>query len=208
MQHTETEVKFNVTDVESMRNRIIGLGAEVKDRVFETNIRLEDVHKTLLRKQSLLRLRRDAKTILTFKSKPPVADDQFKTFSELEVEVSDFATMKRILEHLGFHQAQIYEKWRETFILDDTTLCLDTMPYGDFLEIEGKREYIKQVASRIGQEWSKRIILNYLAMFDIIRRELKLPFTDVTFNNFDKIKIDFAKYRHLLEAEKRRHLNH
>lgn len=201
MEHIETEVKFILSDVQSIRERIVELGVDVKGRVFETNIRFEDIDESLLRKKSLLRLRRDANTKLTYKSEPAIKDDQFKTFRELEVQVSDFTTMKLILEHLGFHQAQIYEKWRETFIFDDTILCLDTMPFGDFLEIEGKKEYIREIASKLGLQWGQRITLNYLAIFDIIRQELKLPFTDVTFDNFQKIRIDIAKYHHLIEAD-------
>ena len=201
MEYIETEVKFNLSDVQSVRERIMELGADVKNRVFETNMRFDDVHESLLRNKSLLRLRRDAKNRLTYKSEPAIKDDQFKTFRELEVQVSDFTTMKLILEHLGFHQAQIYEKWRETFIFNDTILCLDTMPFGDFLEIEGKKKYIKAAASKIGLQWGKRITLNYLAIFDIIRQKLNLPFTDVTFDNFKKISIDLTKYSHLIEAD-------
>jgi adenylate cyclase class 2 len=201
MEYIETEVKFNLFDVQSLRERIMELGADVKSRVFETNMRFDDVHESLLRNKSLLRLRRDAKNRLTYKSEPAIKDDQFKTFRELEVQVSDFTTMKLILEHLGFHQAQIYEKWRETFIFNDTILCLDTMPFGDFLEIEGKKEYIKAAASKIGLQWEKRITLNYLAIFDIIRQKLNLPFTDITFDNFKKISIDLTKYSHLIEAD-------
>ncbi len=201
MEYIETEVKFNLSDVQSIRERIMELGADVKNRDFETNMRFEDVDESLLRNKSLLRLRRDAKNTLTYKSEPAIKDDQFKTFRELEVQVSDFTTMKLILEHLGFHQAQIYEKWRETFIFNDTILCLDTMPFGDFLEIEGKKEYIKAAASKIGLQWEKRITLNYLAIFDIIRQKLNLPFTDITFDNFKKISIDLTKYSHLIEAD-------
>lgn len=201
MEYIETEVKFNLSDVQSIRERIIKLGADVKNRIFETNMRFDDIHKSLFRNKSLLRLRRDAKNRLTYKSEPAIKDDQFKTFRELEVQVSDFNTMKLILEHLGFHQAQIYEKWRETFILNDTILCLDTMPFGDFIEIEGKKEDIKAAASKIGLQWEKRITLNYLAIFDIIRQKLNLLFTDVTFDNFKKINIDLTKYSHLIEAD-------
>ncbi len=201
MEYIETEVKFNLSDVQSIRERIMELGADVKNRVFETNIRFEDVDESLLRNKSLLRLRRDANTKLTYKSELAIKNDQLKTLRELEVQVSDFTTMKLILEHLGFHQAQIYEKWRETFIFNNTILCLDTMPFGDFLEIEGKKEYIKAAASKIGLQWEARITLNYLAIFDIIRQKLNLSFTDITFDNFKKISIDLTKYSHLIEAD-------
>jgi adenylate cyclase class 2 len=199
MENFETEVKFYLPEVNPVRRRIMALGADFKGRVFETNLRFEDADNRLIQKKSLLRLRKDIKTTLTFKSEPPFKDDQFKTLRELEVEVSDFAGMKQILESLGFHEEQVYEKWRETFVLSYTHFCLDTMPYGDFLEIEGPKKDIKELASRIGLKWHQRILLNYLAIFDVIRKQLNLGFSDVTFENFKNIRFDLAEHPGLLD---------
>lgn len=201
MSYLETEVKFYLTDISSLRNRIIELGADCKGRVFETNIRFEDTGKNLYQNKALLRLRKDRKTTLTFKSEPPEKNNQFKVLRELEVDVSDFSTMKHILESIGFQPEQIYEKWRETFVLDGSVLCLDAMPYGDFLEIEGQKEHIKKLASKIGFQWEKRIILNYLAIFDIIRLKSNLLFNDVTFESFKHIKLNLEEYLDLLEVK-------
>ncbi|MBE9530044.1 MAG: class IV adenylate cyclase [Proteobacteria bacterium] len=200
MENLEIEVKFYLSDMDRIRDRIIELGAVSMGRIFETNIRFDDADNRLIQKKSLLRLRQDKKSILTFKSEPLFNDDQFKILRELEVEVSDFNTMKHILESLGFREEQVYEKWRETFILNRTHLCLDTMPYGNFLEIEGQKEDIKKLASQIGLKWKKRILLNYLAIFDVIKQKSNLPFYDVTFSNFINIRFDPAKYLDLLEA--------
>jgi len=202
MENLEIEIKVYLPDMDFIRDRIIELGAVSRGRVFETNIRFDDADNHLIEKKSLLRLRQDTKTILTFKSEPPFKDDQFKILRELEVEVSDFTTMKHILESLGFREEQVYEKWRETFILNRTNLCLDTMPYGDFLEIEGQKDDIKKLASQIGLKWKKRILLNYLEIFDIIKQKLNLPFYDVTFSNFINIRFDLAEYLDLLEVNR------
>jgi adenylate cyclase class 2 len=202
MEHLEIEVKFYLSDMDAIRDRILELGAVSMGRIFETNLRFDDADNRLTEKKSLLRLRRDTKTILTFKSEPPFKNDQFKILKELEVEVSDFATMKHILESLGFREEQVYEKWRETFRLNTANLCLDTMPYGDFLEIEGQMEDIKKLASQIGLKWKKRILLNYLAIFDVIKQKSNLPFYDVTFSNFINIRFDLAEYLDLLEANR------
>lgn len=202
MEHLEIEVKFYLSDMDRIRSRIIELGAESMGRAFETNIRFEDADKGLIQKKSLLRLRKDKTTTLTFKSEPRVKDDQFKILRELEVEVNDFDTMKHILESIGLQEEQIYEKWRETLVLKDTKLCLDTMPYGNFLEIEGQKEDIKELASRIGLKWQKRILLNYLAIFDVIKQKSNLPFYDVTFSNFINIRFDLSKYLDLIEVNR------
>jgi len=200
MNHLEIEVKFYLSDMSFIRNCIIGLGAESKGRVFETNIRFEDTDKNLARNKSLLRLRKDTRTTLTFKSEPLIKDDQYKVLRELEVEISSFSIMKLILESLGFYEEQRYEKHRETFVLKDATLCLDAMPYGHFLEIEGSKRQIKKLASQIGLPWDKRIVLNYLAIFDIIKQQSDLPFSDVTFDNFKDVNFSMNQCLPVIEV--------
>ena len=200
MQHLEIEVKFYLADLEGMRNKILKLGAKSKGRLFENNIRYEDKNNSLIKKKSLLRLRQDEKTTFTLKSRPPVKSKDYKIVTELEVEVSDFATMDQILQTLGFHPEQIYEKWRETFILDQTLFCLDRMPYGDFLEIEGQEKDIRYYASRFGLNWQKRIIFNYFAIFEIMKKNLNLDFKDITFNNFETVDDDASAFLDRLEA--------
>jgi adenylate cyclase class 2 len=74
------------------------------------------------------------------------------------------------------------------------------MPYGNFLEIEGAEKHIKQYARRLGLPWDGRILGNYLEIFDIIRKELDLKFTDVTFDNFKDIDVPIQNYLHLMAA--------
>jgi len=186
--------------VEAIHSRIMKLGAQRLGRAFETNIRFEDANNSLIKQKSLLRLRKDTKTRLTFKSEPRSEDHEFKILKELEVEVSDFHIMKQILESIGFHKEQTYEKWRETFILNRTILCIDTLPYGDFLEIEGEKHNIKEISGSIGLEWSKRILTNYLHLFQIIKDKSDLPFSDVTFDNFKNIRIDCKQYLDLFRS--------
>lgn len=194
MEHIETEVKFLIRDPAGLREKLISIGALSGGNIFETNIRFEDKDKNLIKNKSLLRLRKDSKTTLTFKSPPPDKDSRFKMLRELEVEVSDFSTAVRIFESLGFIKEQIYEKWRETLVLGNTYFCIDKMPYGDFLEIEGNREEILKYASLLGLDWEERILLNYLELFDILKKSLNLSFSDLTFENFKNVGTDFSKY--------------
>ena len=196
----EIEVKYFLEKPEEVRGRIIRMGAHALGRCFETNIRLEDKTHSLIKKKSLLRLRRDRKTTLTFKSEPTEADHEFKVFKEYEVEVDDFEMMRRLLESLGFHKEQVYEKWRETFRIGGSTLSIDEMPFGPFLEIEGNRSDIRKLATDLDFSWEKRILWNYLALFRTLRGQCRLPFMDVTFENFKGIHLDLNPYLHLFEA--------
>jgi adenylate cyclase, class 2 len=200
MENLEIEVKFYLKDIESMRRRMLELGIESRGRVFETNIRYENNDCTMIQKKTLLRLRHAEKTTLTFKSRPEMKTNDFKIFNELEVEVDDRATMGQILEALGLHPEQIYEKWRETLVLDRISLFLDRMPYGDFLEIEGLPQDIKGCAARLGLDWRKRILLNYLEIFEFIKKKLGLKIKDLTFENFENVNVNMAAFLDTLEV--------
>jgi len=201
MNQLEIEIKFYLADPAAIRRRILELGAESRGRLFESNIRFEDPDRTLQRNKSLLRLRRDRKVKLTYKSTPLQDNSQFKIMKELEVEVNDFDTMHSILEAVGFHREQVYEKWRETLVLNQTQFCLDSMPYGEFLEIEGQQRDIMDFAAQLGLPWDQRILFNYLQIFEILREKLNLKFSDVTFDDFRNVDVDLADYLHLLVAD-------
>ncbi len=194
MDSLEIEVKFFLPDLNSVRESLIKLGARSLGRFFEVNIRFEDRDKSLIKKNALLRLRKDNRVTLTYKSEPEPHDLNFKIFRELEVEVSDFDVMESILKSLGFCTEQVYEKWRETLVLQNTHFCLDTMPFGTFLEIEGNRENIPDMARKLGLEWEDRILFNYLKIFDVLKRQENINFSDVTFENFKQLSFDFSEH--------------
>lgn len=196
----EIEVKFHLPDVKTIRDRILTMGATNCGRVFETNITFENASNSLKKQAILLRLRKDDRIRLTFKSSLSRLDTQFKVHRELEVEVSDFHTCQSILEGLDFHADQSYEKWRETIVVNNTKILIDTMPYGVFLEIEGQKPHIRDVADRLGLKWEKRILANYLEIFEIVRREEGLSFKDLTFENFSATNSDIRKHLPLLYA--------
>jgi adenylate cyclase, class 2 len=194
MDSLEIEVKFFLSDPKIVRKNILQLGAQNLGRFFELNIRFEDKEKSLLKKNALLRLRKDNHVTLTYKSEPEIDDVDFKIFRELEVEVSDFDVMKSMLTSLGFCAEQVYEKWRETLVLQNIHFCVDTMPFGSFLEIEGTKENILYMAGKLGLKWENRILFNYLKIFDVLKTQENLTFSDVTFENFKQLSLDFSKY--------------
>ncbi len=194
MDSLEIEVKFFLQNSDAVRENIIKLGARSLGRFFELNLRFEDGDKSLIKKNALLRLRKDNRVTLTYKSEPECDDSNFKIFRELEVEVDNFEVMTSILTALGFCVEQVYEKWRETLVLDKIHFSLDTMPFGTFLEIEGDRDTIPEMAGKLDLDWEDRILFNYLKIFDVLKSQENLNFSDVTFENFKGLSFDFSKY--------------
>lgn len=181
----EIEVKFYLETPAKTRQAILKMGAEPHPKVFESNYCYDNDDAEIYKGGKLLRLRDDGNCTLTYKCKPSEQSDKYKIYKELEVSVSDFKTMDAILKELGYHTACIYEKWRESFFIPgEAILCIDTLPFGVFLEIEGKPTAIDRIASNLGFLWEHRILRNYLWIFEMLRQKEGLPFFDVTFENF------------------------
>ena len=200
MSTLEIEVKFFLADMETVRHRLQLSGARSEGRVFEYNICFESEDQNLHHTQSILRLRKDTNTTLTYKTKPAGIDADFKVLKELEVAVSDFDTTADILKALGFHRELVYEKYRETFTLGSTKICLDSMPFGNFLEIEGQKEDIRNLARQLDMFWHRRILWNYRSMFSTIKKRLDLDFSDITFDNFREMELEIETFLPAFEA--------
>ncbi len=200
MENIEIEVKFHLEDPGATRAAIIDLGAISLGRAFETNLILDNRGLALFQNRSLLRLRQADRAWLTFKAPPSAPDSEFKIRRELEVQVSDFTTTRKILEELGFATVRVYEKWRETFKLGGTHFCMDDLPYGEFLEIEGTEKNILALSKKLGFAWEQRSILNYHELFELVKAEQLISFTDITFTNFEGLSVDMRKFKSRFEA--------
>jgi adenylate cyclase, class 2 len=197
----ECEVKFFIANPERVRDRLQRAGALPTGSAFETNYRYDRTDNALLARQCLLRLRRDRRNLLTYKTPDSSGGRQIKTHQELEIEVSDFDTTHQILEALGFHRAQMYEKRRETYEMGSVEICLDHLPYGHFIEIEGAADMLSSAAAGLDLAWRRRILANYLQIFEAIRSALRLPFNDVSFAHFQTVQADLTALIRRFEAD-------
>ena len=200
MNGLEIEVKFFVPRPDGLRRRIVALGATSDGRVLESNELFDDPCRSLTARGELLRLRQDTACRLTYKQPAEGRHDQFKVLREQETVVADARVMRSVFAALGLVPILVYEKWRETFRLGKAHLCLDQMPFGHFLEIEGQRDEIRGLAADLGLPWPRRIVCNYHQLFKIVADEMRLSFTDITFANFHGLAVDMRPYRHRFEA--------
>lgn len=186
----EIEAKFHVQDLDWIRERLVELGAHLlQDRVLETNIRF-DLPGTPLRTEGrVLRLRRDTAARLTYKS---ASQNEQGVLSRREIEfiVEDFDKAQQLLEALGYRKLFYYEKYRTIYELYETRIMLDELPYGDFLEIEGDgHASIRSAADQLALDWGAAIAASYHALFERVRRALKLPIEDLSFADFAGIQV-------------------
>jgi adenylate cyclase class 2 len=191
MSHEEIEVKFIVDDLPAMRQRVLAMGANcTTPRTYEDNILFDTPDRRLRQQGGLLRLRRDRRSVLTYKAPAAAADRDFKVLQEYEVEVGDFAQARTILEQLGFVPTWRYEKYRETFTYQGAEILLDETPYGVFMEIEGSRDAIRDVAATLGLDFETRLTAGYNSIFEAVRTAYQLSITDMTFDNFRTLDVD------------------
>jgi len=146
----ETELKFLGVDFTVLRQRLKDLGADSRGRFLERNAVFDDQKAGLRERNILLRLRRDKEVVLTLKRPAGQESSRVKVREEFEVRVGDFEAMREILRALGYEVWFRYEKIREKWRLGPCEVCLDTLPFGEFVEIEGPETEIAALSVKLG----------------------------------------------------------
>lgn len=145
----ETEKKFRLTkrQRDAVLRRLPEIGATLKSEEFEENTLY--MGEPLRRGSAVLRLRRvGGRATLTFKKRIPTGS-AIKHQREDETVVADPEAMEAILDALGFTPALVYEKRRQTWVLGKTEIVVDVLPFGLFMEIEGRVNAIRAVERKL-----------------------------------------------------------
>jgi adenylate cyclase class 2 len=190
MTYEEREIKFFIQDLNAMEERLRRSGADcVRPRTLERNFRLDTMERSLEKSGRLLRIRQDDQVRITYKESGQV-DNNILARKEIEFIADDFEVAKTLFEALGYQVVVIYEKYRQIYQLGDVEVTLDTLPFGDFMEIEAPNNtLIEGVAQMLGLDWSRGMSINYLGLFEVAKQRARLDFRDLTFENFDFIRI-------------------
>src|SRR6201982_3306059 len=145
----EREQKYRIARVDTIRKRLLKLGAKVHASGFERN-ELYDCDDRLRRQDLKLRLRCHGGKIAMLTLKGPRQNEHQKTRMEVETPV-EYTAAKRILELLDFRVKETYSKVREEYRLEGCAVFLDHIPNaGWFVEIEVPRRKISATARRLG----------------------------------------------------------
>lgn len=148
----EIEKKYRLSDDQKadLLKSLEEIGAEFQGEDFEENILFSNDE--LFAKSAVLRLRRiGARTILTYKQKVQ-SDSAAKHHIEYETEVADFDEIASIFESLDYRAALVYEKRRRTWNFRAVEIVLDSLPFGEFMEIEGSLMAIAETEIFLGAE--------------------------------------------------------
>lgn len=138
----EIEKKYRLSEQQRERllRRLREIGATHCGEEFEENTLYAGG--VLNHRQCILRLRRIRdRAILTYKERRP-STSAIKHQREEETCVEDADALAAILDALGYRPALIYEKRRATWLVAETEVAVDELPFGLFLEIEGAENSI------------------------------------------------------------------
>jgi len=175
----EVESKFFVDDLDSLKTRLVALGAVGSGPRFERNRVYDTASGDLRQKGQLLRLRHDGRVTLTFKR--PVCEPALagvKVMEEVETRLENFQAMARILESLGYRPFLDYEKCREVWRLRNAVICLDILPFGRYVEIESTPEGIAETAALLGLDMAQASSATYHDLYRQHLRKAGLPEAD------------------------------
>lgn len=158
----EIELKFAVNDFTVLQKKMQSLGAELEDPYFEEN-KVFDTKDGHLREQGiLLRLRKArGRSVLCLKRPAVLRSEQFKVQEEIEAMIKESWAIEQILESLELRVSFCYEKVREKWKIGESVVCLDLLPFGKYVEIEGQEEAIRAVARILDLDLGKGIKKNY-----------------------------------------------
>lgn len=187
----EIEAKFYVRDLAKMELRLRAAGAQpLQERVHELNLRFDTEANDLRKAFSVLRLRRDNKARLTYKGPGAVEEGGILNRREIEFVVEDFQKAKELLEALGYRVVAFYEKFRATYQLGETLIMLDELPFGCFVEIEGREAgSIRAAAFALGLEWSAAVKAGYLTLFEKVAPAFCLDSSQLSFSAFEGARV-------------------
>ena len=168
----EIEIKLEIQSLRAVKRRLPGLGFRVSEpRHFESNTLFDFPDLRLWKTRCLLRLRRDGNGwLLTFKG-APARSQRYKVRREIETRLEDGRLAEEILVRLGLSPAFRYEKFRTVYVpgrrpsaTGGGLLVCDETPIGNYLELEGPRRWIDDVAHRLGYNARDYIAASYASL--------------------------------------------
>ena len=172
----EVEAKFKVKELESFENNLIELNAEFSHIVRQTDTYFSS--RKVMRKGTGMRIRKEKTadgeiTMITFKG--PRQRGEFKSRTEIELEVDDAGKALALLNELTLSPTLIIDKLRKVYDLDNCQVCLDKVNrLGMFIEIEGPDDAtIEGVRVKIGLKDFRHLNRGYAHMMSNLNKKLR-----------------------------------
>ena len=166
----EIEVKFPLRDRRELVHKLHDVGGTLLyPETFEDNIVL-DRRGELRTKGALLRVRKFGKySIATYKG-PMSIEGGIKSREEVQTGVESFELAIQIFDALGYKPVFRYQKFREVWRVRETEVVIDRTPIGEYFEIEGAMDRIRDLAGQLGMNMDQALRQTYADLYRQARR--------------------------------------
>ena len=190
MPHIEQEIKVPLEDLDGFLTTLNSEGAKFLGKTFQRTVRMDKDDSSLEKEGKFLRVRYGSKNVVTLKAKKDEENKEVFERIEIETEVKEPGKMIKILSELGFIQKFIMEKYRAEWKHNGVNITIDEMPFGFYIELEGEKDKIYQVAGELGLDIGKKIIVTYWDIFEDYKKENNLEGDDIVFPENYKSEIN------------------
>jgi adenylate cyclase, class 2 len=178
MQAAEIELKFPVSNPESLQIRLHQLGFHLDTpRTFEHNTLYDTPDRTLRNRREVLRIRQYGPLCtVTHKRQPdqqaPVDTTRYKIRIETETIVAEGPALEEIFRQLGYLPAFVYDKFRTEWSQSvgpapsiTAHLVIDETPIGNYAELEGPPAWIDETLAKLGVDPATCLTDSYGRLF-------------------------------------------
>jgi adenylate cyclase class 2 len=169
----EIEVKLLVRDLAEARQRINALEPVLLfPRQFEDNCLLDFPDGRIRSRSCMIRIRTAGENSkLTFKG-PARPTGVFKVREEVETPIGDSGTALEIMGKIGLQIWFRYQKYREMYAVrspgasrEEAHISVDETPVGNYIEIEGSEQAIREIAGALGFKESEFLRDSYFGLY-------------------------------------------
>ena len=200
----ELEIKFlvNQNNVFKIREKIMKIpGIFFEGKVYEKTTMLDNLDWQMQKEDARLRVRQiseqknseDSKIEFSYKRRIK-ADGGIKKEEEIETAfTADINSFFQILNKIGYQITTSYERYRETYRVNNIKITLDEFPFGYILEIEGKENDIKDICNFLHFDILKAYPLSCDDVYiELCQKQGIKPKDHILFEDFEMPKINFS----------------
>ena len=194
MQNAEIELKFPVSDLSALQNRLERAGFRVDTpRTFESNTLYDTPDRSMKESGQLLRVRQyGEKFTVTHKRHPDDEEEgsPYKVRIETESEVTDGEAMAEIFTRLGYGPMFRYEKYRTEYSHGSAPgahLVVDETPIGIYAELEGPTHWIDRTLAELEVSVGDCLTLSYGKLFLEWKEKTGSPAENLTFEEIGAV---------------------
>ncbi len=186
----EIEYKFLVKNKKALIKALNERGKLSYKREYQSNVMFDNADGLMQKTDGRIRLRvlgESGKKVLTYK-KPLLSKNGAKREIEHEIEFIDSNNrIEKILKAMEFMPTTSYERYRTEWRIKDIHITLDEYPYSNFIEIEGAKKEIEQIAKEFGFNPKSGLTSPADTLFQYWRKARGLGFkSHMRFNDFNE----------------------